>query len=192
MWEAGKVLKEARKQRGLTQKQLGELMGMSYQQIGQYENGKRLPKMQTLERFSKALKIDFDTLYSMIDPYSTVEVRCRVYTNKLEYLVDLIKNDKMPLDKKQKETLINDIKNDIEKIKKEALTMKNEEIEAYSFNMIIKHSNIILDKIIHSLKNYDVSNIIDLLYFYLNVSSTAQDKIIDYAEDLHAVPLYKK
>ena len=37
----GEKIKLARKRAGLTQKELGEKLGITYQQIGQYENGKK-------------------------------------------------------------------------------------------------------------------------------------------------------
>lgn len=50
-------IKEARKKRGLTQKQLAEKLGVSTAMIAQYETGKRNPKIQTLEKIASALDI---------------------------------------------------------------------------------------------------------------------------------------
>ena len=51
----GEKIKQARKAAGLTQKELGDKLGITYQQIGQYENGKRKPKLETLQRIADAL-----------------------------------------------------------------------------------------------------------------------------------------
>ena len=48
-------LKHIRKEKGLTQKKLGELCGMSEVMIRQYELGYRKPKFETLEKIAKAL-----------------------------------------------------------------------------------------------------------------------------------------
>ena len=53
----------ARKQSGLTQKELGEKLGVSASMIGQYENGIRNPKKKTLERIADALGVSWDELY---------------------------------------------------------------------------------------------------------------------------------
>lgn len=55
----GIVLRNARKEAGLTQKQLAEKMGTTISFVSQYENGYRIPKPETLERFSVALDSSF-------------------------------------------------------------------------------------------------------------------------------------
>ena len=60
----GELIKEFRKKIGITQKELGQLVGMTYQQIAQYERGTRNPKKETIEKIAKALKIDPYSLYS--------------------------------------------------------------------------------------------------------------------------------
>ncbi|MCI8582706.1 MAG: helix-turn-helix transcriptional regulator [Dorea sp.] len=59
----GEKIKLARKRAGLTQKELGEKLGITYQQIGQYENGKRQPKLETLNKIADALDADVWNLY---------------------------------------------------------------------------------------------------------------------------------
>lgn len=53
----GDKLRLVRKQRGLTQKQLGELCGIDEANIRKYELGKQKPRLDTLERISDALGI---------------------------------------------------------------------------------------------------------------------------------------
>lgn len=48
----GENIRKIRKEKKLTQKELGKLCGMSEAQIGQYENGLRNPKMETLKKNS--------------------------------------------------------------------------------------------------------------------------------------------
>lgn len=52
-----KRIKEARKAAGLTQKELGERMGVSDTSIAQYESGQRNPKGETLVRIANALNV---------------------------------------------------------------------------------------------------------------------------------------
>lgn len=59
----GKKIKEARKGIGLTQKQLADRLGTSPQNLAQYENGKRQPKLETLDRIATALGVDVWELY---------------------------------------------------------------------------------------------------------------------------------
>lgn len=56
--EFAKALKEARKNKGLTQKSLAEKVGTTQQTIAQYEKGAMLPKAELLGQIVKVLAID--------------------------------------------------------------------------------------------------------------------------------------
>ena len=51
----GANIKRIRKEKGLTQKKLGELCGIAESNIRKYENGKQNPKIETIERIANAL-----------------------------------------------------------------------------------------------------------------------------------------
>jgi len=53
----GEKIKYWRVQKGLSQKELGDQIGMSQQQIGQYETGTRTPKQETQIKIAKALGV---------------------------------------------------------------------------------------------------------------------------------------
>lgn len=54
----GENIKKIRKQKGLTQKKLGELCGMNEVQIRQYELGKANPKIETVDKIASALGVN--------------------------------------------------------------------------------------------------------------------------------------
>ena len=54
----GENIKRIRKEKGLTQKQLAEMLGVTQQMIGTYENNKRTPKLDTALKIAKALDVD--------------------------------------------------------------------------------------------------------------------------------------
>lgn len=66
-------LKKVRKEKGLSQEQLAELLGVSQARVSQYERGYRMPKAKKLFSIAKALGMklyaDNDTkeLYFMED-----------------------------------------------------------------------------------------------------------------------------
>ncbi len=60
----GKRIKELRKQKKLTQEQLGELVGIDYKQIGNIETGTYFTTMPTLEKIAKALDVDIAELFN--------------------------------------------------------------------------------------------------------------------------------
>ena len=58
----GEIIKKIRIEKGMTQKQLGEKIGMAESNIRKYESGKLNPKLQTLEKFAKGLEVPVSAL----------------------------------------------------------------------------------------------------------------------------------
>lgn len=56
-------LKRARKRVGLTQKQLGDMVGKDITTIGKYENGQRHPQVATAKKIAKVLKLDWTLFF---------------------------------------------------------------------------------------------------------------------------------
>lgn len=80
----GQRIKQFRVEKGLTQRQLGEILGSTQQMIAQYERGNHTPKLDTLNRIAEALDISLvelvgaDTLSladSVIDLFSDGSVK---------------------------------------------------------------------------------------------------------------------
>ena len=61
----GECIRAERKKAGLTQKELGEKMGISAVGIAQWENGIRNPKHESIKRIAKALNISESVLYDV-------------------------------------------------------------------------------------------------------------------------------
>ena len=53
----GENLKAIREQKGLSQRELGERLGVRQQTVAQYENAEDQPKMKTIRRLATALDI---------------------------------------------------------------------------------------------------------------------------------------
>lgn len=58
-----KKIKKVREAKGMTQKQVAALMGISQQAYGQYESGTREPKPETIKKIAKALECKPYDLY---------------------------------------------------------------------------------------------------------------------------------
>ncbi len=83
--DIGQKIKKIRKEKNITQRELGERMGVSQQQIAQYENGKLKPKLETICRIADALEISHNTLFNAMDPHEKGVL--------LKYdLIELVKN----------------------------------------------------------------------------------------------------
>ena len=61
----GENIKRLRRERGLTQKNLGELCGIAEPNIRKYENGKQNPKLETVEKIATALGVTAFELIGM-------------------------------------------------------------------------------------------------------------------------------
>lgn len=72
--DTGKKIKQLRKEKKITQSELGKRMGISQQQIAQYENGKLKPKLETLHRIADALQIPRSILYNDMLPKEKSEL----------------------------------------------------------------------------------------------------------------------
>lgn len=67
----GQLIKAARKKAGMTQKELGQRIGTTYQTLAQWENDLRNPKFETLQRIANALCVPVQELvedWSAMDP----------------------------------------------------------------------------------------------------------------------------
>lgn len=53
----GQRIRTAREKAGMTQKELAQKLGIPYQSIGQWENGHRNPKLETMQRIATALGV---------------------------------------------------------------------------------------------------------------------------------------
>ena len=58
----GEKIRKFRKAKGWTQQQLADALGVKQPMIGQYENGKRNPKIETAKGIAKALGVSFTDL----------------------------------------------------------------------------------------------------------------------------------
>lgn len=56
------LVRKYRRRKKLTQKQLAELSGVSKSYIGDIECGRKIPRLETLERISKALRVNMGDL----------------------------------------------------------------------------------------------------------------------------------
>lgn len=74
--DIGERIKAARKSAGLTQKQLGEKLGVSAAMIAQYETGKRTPKIDTIQKIANAVNASIDPTFAL---HSFVEAANNLY-----------------------------------------------------------------------------------------------------------------
>lgn len=64
----GRMLKELRKRRGLSQKELADAIGVHYLQISKYETGSYFPTVGNVIEIAKTLQIGIDQLFGDVIP----------------------------------------------------------------------------------------------------------------------------
>lgn len=176
----GENIRKYRKEKGLTQKSLGELCGVNEAQIRRYELGGKNsnPKRETLLKIAKALGIsaaDLDTDEGMQELYLVDELRAIKkeednYLNNLPadewFSKDFISQTHRFQEKtKDIETRLSNIRINKCKAKSEAAIQASEKKTAFINNL---------------------SNAYDQL------NSNGHNKIKEYAEDLTKIPEYQK
>lgn len=77
--EIGQKIKQARLEKGLTQEELGNLVGLQKSAIAKYENGRVVNiKRSTLQKLAKALDLRGSDLVIEADPKEAAELSAKV------------------------------------------------------------------------------------------------------------------
>lgn len=77
--EVGKLIKEARIAKGLTQEELGKLVGVQKSAIAKYESGRVVNiKRSTLQKLAKALNLKGSDLIISSNPKEAAELSAKV------------------------------------------------------------------------------------------------------------------
>ena len=100
--QTGELIRQQRKLKGLTQKQLADMLGVSSPSIRLYELGKRTPSEDILKRIADALEISVETLHEYHTD-SSREALEMLFRLEYEYGVVPLKTDdgySLAIDKK--------------------------------------------------------------------------------------------
>lgn len=89
----GTEIKNARKRKGLTQKELGDLIGVSKSSINYFEKDGRNPTLDHLLKLSKALNLPVDLLLGIDQPVDIVaedeHYKTRISSKDLQILNEI-------------------------------------------------------------------------------------------------------
>ena len=84
----GENIRILRKERGLTLKQLGDMIGVSEAYIRAYESGKRNPKIQSLQTLANALSVNVEALNN--STFDSITAMHRLFQVFRQYTGNLI------------------------------------------------------------------------------------------------------
>lgn len=162
----GNQIRKYRKEKGLTQRQLGERCGIDEANIRKYELGNANPKLETLHRIANALNISYLKLVESEIIESSME---NVEEERKSILREFVR-----LNKEQEENNIPELKKQISNVL-EKLNINDKQI----LELLNEMDNIETDKK-RTNKFFDALN------------KKGQKKAADYVEDLSKIPEYKK
>ena len=86
----GERIKSARRECGMTQKDLADKTGMTYQQISQYERNERQPKVETLIRISNALNKSLESFVNYEEMFAANAIQKSHVVVPTEMLDDIL------------------------------------------------------------------------------------------------------
>lgn len=85
----GLILKKLRKDKGMTQKQLGEVAGCTAREISMYEAEERKPSIKTTQALAHALSVPVGTLFGEAQDGCEKEESTNGTQNKLEIKIEI-------------------------------------------------------------------------------------------------------
>lgn len=68
MYSIGEKIKELRKEQNMTQAQLAEKLGVTYQAVSKWENGIASPDISIIPDITRAFSVSADVLFNLVNP----------------------------------------------------------------------------------------------------------------------------
>ena len=90
-----KRLKEKRKEMGFTQKQLGEMIGVTKVSICCYENGTRVPTLETIVALADIFEVSLDNLLGREIEVVAKKRRTRMSKEEVEFIKEIRKSERV-------------------------------------------------------------------------------------------------
>lgn len=179
----GEQIKKIRKEKGLSQKELGKLLGVSQQMIGQYESPNSNLKLDTIKKISSVLKIDYNELIKK-DILGVAEYVNAGAATGLDLFRTFIELDIIPYKPDRKKDVLNMIDSAIEK------GVDIEDRGTYYYNLEVELSHMILNDLLEPYKEADITDIAELVAYFLKLTESGQAKVLEYEDDLFGNDIY--
>lgn len=174
----GEKIKSIRKQNRISQQELGNILGVSQAMIAQYENGKRIPKIETLIKIAEALDCEV----------SDIDENIIVHRHTVKYELTPERLEKARLDAEAREL--------IERQKSGEILTNEEQEKISDYGKRIKEDMENLPKLRESIKNFanamgEIGENI-LLSSYRELNTEGQSEARKRVSELTEIPRYTK
>lgn len=168
----GKNIRENRKRMGLSQKELGERLGVSQQHIAQYENGKRIPKIETMRKIATALNISINDLMPDSSEYN-IRVQAGTESSATDYgFIEAMARHEIFTDKERKK-----IFQKIEHCRTVLVNMKDsDKLLEYSEKTHNELEDTLLEMLLKK-PNCDIGQVIIILSCFLSLNDNGRSSL---------------
>lgn len=188
----GEEIKKIRKEAGLSQKELGERLKVSQAMIAQYENGKRIPKVGTIQKIADALGVPE---YELRGLDGSIRINPNPEREKLDdeaqkILIKIATDEKITKEESQKVSdYIKRKQGDYDNLSKSIKNFVN------IISEYLKHNTQMPDEIVQNLKE-NLQKLTDLTPtmpdFYENLNDIGRKKAAEQIDMLTKIPEYQK
>lgn len=138
----GELIKKARVHAGLTQKELSDRIGVSYQMIQAWENNRRNPKIESLQKIAEALNIDVSEF--LTDNTATVQ-KFKDFSidadGDFEEKYNSLTDEEKELFGKYVQAMFNKLQREVEKSQKTAYSAIKDALDAISSDLPLSPNN---------------------------------------------------
>lgn len=101
----GEKISSIRKQKKISQRGLGDMLGVSQSMIAQYETNRRIPKMETLKKFANALGCEVTDICDD-NILNETYVKNEIAKAHSKFELEKLKEEQRRLEKKQDELML--------------------------------------------------------------------------------------
>lgn len=180
----GESIKKIRKEKGLTQKQLGEKLGISQAAIGQFESNKANPQMETIRKIADALEVE---LWEIVE-LDQMDLETRI--QQIKKMVAQLTPEAL---EKFEELFIEDLNRNQESVKKEqdeAAKKAHAEVDAQE--KVHELFDSIFEDAVGGKRESTAVQVHEILTSYNQLNDVGREEAIKRVNELTEIPKYTK
>ncbi len=171
----GEKIKELRKIKNVTQEELADYLGLSYQAISKWENGSSLPDITLIPGLANYFEVTTDTLFGIDEKKQNKKIELVLQKYQENFSIGLISDNEQLLREALKE-----FPNDFRLISKLCYTLSNQYTGENQINLldeIITKSNLLLRDCTDDQLRYSAIQVLAMAYNFRGEKEKAKEMI---------------